>query len=215
MNELTLILADPHHLVRQGLCLLLDAESDFKVIGETGNGLEVIELVEKLRPHVLVLELMLPDLGGQEVIRRIRRQCPQAQVLVLSIYDDVALVREALRNGATGYVLKASHAAVLAQAIRAVARGQRYLSPPLPERLINAFVQQSEASAFDPYEDLSDREREVLQMVVQGQGSREIADKLGLSPRTVENHRASLMRKLNLTSLVELMRYAMRHDLVR
>lgn len=214
MNITTIVLADDHHIVRQGLRSLLEAEPDFSVVGETGDGLETAQLVERLQPHVLVLDLMMPGLSGLEVTRRVSRRSPQTRIVILSMHADEAHVLEALRVGAAAYVLKESTAAELVRAVREAAAGRRYLSPPLSERAIEAYVQKAESTALDPYERLTAREREVLHLVAEGHTNTQIADRLFISRRTVETHRANLMRKLDLQSQTDLISYALRRGIL-
>ena len=208
------MLADDHPVVRQGLRALLEAEQDFTIVGEAADGLEVAGLVERLRPNVLVLDLMLPGLGGIEVTRQICHRFPQTRVVILSMYANEAYVLEALRNGAAGYVIKEASAAQLVQAVREVSAGRRYLSPPLSENAIEAYLEKAQATPLDLYETLTTREREVVHLAATGNSNVEIADRLGISSRTAETHRANLMRKLGLHSQTELIRYAMRRGIL-
>jgi DNA-binding NarL/FixJ family response regulator len=210
----TIVLADDHHMVRQGIRALLDVESDFSIVGETGDGLEVVQLVERLRSNVLVLDLMMPGLNGLEITRQVKQRCPQTHVVILSMHTNEAYVMEALRNGAAGYVLNDASVSDLVQAIREVAAGRRYLSPPLSERAIDAYLQKAKADLLDPYEMLTTREREVLHLAAEGHTNAEMAARLFISPRTVETHRANLMRKLNLQTQTDLIRYALQRGVL-
>jgi DNA-binding NarL/FixJ family response regulator len=210
----TILLADDHPVVRQGLRTLLESEPNFSVVGEASDGLEVADLVERLKPQVAVVDVMMPGLNGLEVTRQIRRRAPQTRVVILSMYADEAYVLEALRNGAAGYVLKDSSAVDLVKAVREVATGRRFLSPPLSERAIEAYEQKASAASLDTYETLTTREREVLHLAAEGHSNHEIAARLKISPRTVETHRAHLMRKLGLKSQVDLIRYALRRKIL-
>jgi len=211
---ITIILADDHHVVRQGLRALLEAESDFSVVGEAGDGLEAIRLVEQLNPNVLVLDLMMPGLNGLEVARQLSKHSSQAHIVVLSMYSNEAYVLEALGNGASAYVLKDSSSADLVHAVREVAAGRRYLSPPLSDRAIEAYQEKAKAATLDKYETLTTREREVLQLAVEGHTSTEIAARLGISSRTAEAHRSNLMHKLGLHTQADLIRYALRRGII-
>ncbi len=211
---LTIMLADDHHVVRQGLQALLRAEQDFHLVGETANGLEVLRLVEKLRPHVLVLDLMMPGLGGLEITRRVAQRVPETRVVILSMHANEAYVVEAFRAGAIGYVLKGSTAVQLVRAIREAAAGRRFLSPPLSEDKLEDYLQTVESGPFDSYETLTSREREVLQLAAEGNSNAEIGHKLHISTRTVESHRASLMRKLDIHTQSELIRFALRKGIL-
>ncbi|MBL8797654.1 MAG: response regulator transcription factor [Planctomycetia bacterium] len=214
MTPITIILADDHQLVRQGLRALLAIEPDFQIVGEAADGLEVIALVEKLQPQVLVLDLMMPGLSGLEVTTQLSRKAPQTRIVMLSMHANEAYVLQALRNGAAGYVLKEAPAAVLTQAIREVAAGRRYLSAALSERAIEAYIQKAEATPLDLYDTLTAREREMLHLVAEGLSSGEIGRRLFLSPRTVETHRGSMMRKLGLHNQTDLIRYAMKRGIL-
>jgi DNA-binding NarL/FixJ family response regulator len=214
MSRTTIVLADDHVVVRQGLRALLEAEPDFAIVAEAADGLEVADLVERLKADVLVLDLMLPGLNGLEVTRQVQQRWPQTRIVILSMYANEAYVLEALRNGAAAYVLKEASAADLVHAIREVMAGRRYLSPPLSESAIELYVQKAKAAPRDAYEALTTREREVLQLAAEGQSNPEIADRLGISARTVETHRANLMHKLDLRSQTDLVRYALRRGIL-
>lgn len=210
----TIALAEDHHVVRQGFKLVLSAESDFKLVGEAADGLEAVALVEKNHPDVLLLDLMIPRLHGLEVARQVRKSSPQTKVIILSMHADEPYVMEALRNGASGYVLKDCTSADLVLAVRTVAAGRRYLSPILAERAITGYVEHPGESELDVYETLTNRERLVLQLAAEGKTSAEIATALFISPRTAETHRANLMRKLGLRSQTDLVRFAIRRGII-
>jgi DNA-binding NarL/FixJ family response regulator len=208
------VLADDHHLVRQGLRSLLQDESDLEVIGEARDGVEAVRLVEQLRPDVLVVDLMMPGLSGLEITREVAASWPETRTIVLSMHGSHHYVLEALRNGAAGYVLKEASADELIRAIREVAEGRRYLSAGLSERVIEAYVQKARTVGLDVYDTLTTREREVLHLAAEGLGNSEIGARLFISARTVETHRASLMRKLGLRSQTDLIRYALRRGIL-
>jgi DNA-binding NarL/FixJ family response regulator len=214
MRKMTIVLADDHHVVRQGLRSLLEAEPDCSIVGETGDGLEAVQLVERLQPDLLVLDLMMPSLNGLEVTRQVSQRSPRTRVVILSMHANEAHVLEALRAGAAAYVLKESTSAELVRAVREAFAGRRYLGTPLSERAIEAYVQKAESAALDPYEMLTAREREVLHLVVEGHTSAEIADRLFIGRRTVETHRANLMRKLGLRTHTDLIRYALQQGIL-
>jgi DNA-binding NarL/FixJ family response regulator len=211
--SIRLVLADDHLVVREGLRALLEAEPDFEVVGQTGNGSEVAALVDDVQPDVLVLDLMMPGIGGLDVIREITRRRPGTRIVVLSMHANEAYVLEALSHGAGAYVLKQSEAGELVRALREVAAGRRYLSPPLSDRALEAYLRQSE-SGVPERATLTPREREVLQLVAEGHTSPEIAERLFISPRTVETHRSNLMRKLGLRTPADVVRYAVRHGVL-
>jgi two-component system response regulator NreC len=212
VSQVTVVLVDDHPVVRQGLRALLETEPGFSVVGEAGNGLEAASLVERLKPTVLLLDLTLPELDGLETLRQVRQSSPQTRVIILSMHSTEAYVRAALRHGAAGYVLKDASAGDLIQAMREVCKGRRYLSPPLSERTIDAYLS---AAPPDAYDTLTNREREVLRLVAAGLTNAQIAAGFSISPRTVETHRANLMRKLELHSLADLTRYAMEHGILK
>jgi len=209
----TIVLADDHEIVRHGLRTLLSAEQDLRVVSEAGDGIEALRLVERLKPNILVLDLMMPGLDGLEVIRQLKKVSPRTRVVVLSMHKNEAYVWEALQNGATGYVLKESAASDLLKAVREALAGRRYLSQPLSEANIMAYLQKTTPGPFDLYETLTKREREILHLSAEGQSSAAIGARLSISPRTVEAHRANLMRKLGFHKQTELVRYALQRQL--
>lgn len=211
----TIVLADDHQVVRLGIRTLLEAEQDFSVIGEAADGLEADRIVESLKPEVLIIDLMMPGINGLEVTRHVSQRFPSTRVIVLSMHASESYVLEALRNGASAYVLKESSADDIVYAVREVLEGRRYLSPPLSERAIDMYIQQAdEEASLDPYEKLTGREREVLHLAAQGYHATDIAEKLSISPRTAEVHRSNLMRKLDLHSRTDLIRYALRRGII-
>ncbi|MCW5556535.1 MAG: response regulator transcription factor [Verrucomicrobiae bacterium] len=211
---ITVVLAEDHHIVRQGLKALLSGAKDFRLLGEAGDGLEAVALVARFKPNVLVLDLMIPRLHGLEVVRRVHEETPATHVIVLSAHADEHYVVEALRSGALGYVLKDCTTSNLVEAIQTVAAGKRYLSTVLAERAMEAFFQNPGQPGLDRYETLTDRERLILQLAAEGSSNPEIARKLFISPRTAESHRANLMRKLGLRSQTDLVRYAIRKQII-
>src|ERR1044072_1401766 len=213
-NQTTIVLADDHQVVRQGLKALLDAEPDFRVVGEAGDGLQAVRRVELVTPRVLVLDLMMPGLNGLDVIPQIKKCSPHTQIVVLSMYSNEAYVLEALSSGALAYVLKDSSSGDLVHAVREAAAGRRYLSPPLSDRAIEVYQQRAKATTLDRYETLTAREKEVLHLAAEGHTSVEIATRLGISGRTAETHRSNLMHKLDLHTQAELIRFALRRVFV-
>ena len=213
-GRIRLVLADDHHVVRQALRTLLESEPSFEVVGEAPDGLKAMELVARVEPDVLVADLMMPGLGGMEVTRQVVRRHPKIRVVILSMHMNEAHVLEALRCGAHGYVRKDATAADLIRAIRDVAAGHLYLSPPFSDQAIEAYRQRAADAEADPYDQLTAREREVLQLAAEGLGNIEMATRLGISPRTVETHRAHVMRKLGLRGLTDVVRYALRRGLL-
>jgi len=215
-KAITIVLADRHELVRQGLRNLLEAEPAFAVVGEAADRQTALELVNRWRPKVLIVDFPLPGANGADLIQDVVRHFPQTQVLVLSAQADEAYVVESLKRGAMGYTLKQAGIDVLVEALHEVAAGRRYLSPTLSERAIEAYasVQQDQDLDLDTHGSLTGREREVLQLVASGMTSTQIAEKLSISPRTAETHRANMMRKLGLRNQAELIRYAIQHHIV-
>ena len=211
---ISIVLGDDHPVVRRGLQALLESCPGLSIVGEGGDGPETVHLVESLKPDVLVLDLMMPGLSGLEVLRIVRDRSPQTRVVILSIHSSNAFVAEALRNGAIGYVLKDSSNESLVDAVRAAAAGNRFLSPPVTEIAINAYIQQAKAGPLDAHEMLTSRERGVLQLIAEGRTNREIGACLHISGRTVENHRARLMRKLGLRNQADLVRHALSHGMI-
>ena len=179
---INIILADDHQVVRKGLKALLSTESDFNIVGEAGDGLEAIRLVDRLQPHVLVLDLMMAGINGLEVTRQLARKYPGTGIVILSMHSNEAYVLEALRSGARAYILKESSADELILAIREVSSGRRFLSSSLSERAIQAYTQKAEVDSADPFAQLTTREREILQMAAQGYTNSEIASRLFISP---------------------------------
>jgi DNA-binding NarL/FixJ family response regulator len=208
------VLVDDHHVVREGLKALVNQEPDMTVIGTADNGIEAIKIVKELLPNVLVIDLMMPGINGIEVTRQISKLSPDTNVVILSMFGNESYVIEALRAGAKAYVLKESTANELVTAIRQVNSKQRYLSKTLSEKAIEAYISTSMDNMVDPYEKLTTREREIMQLTVQGFTSAKIATKLYISRRTVEIHRTNLMHKLGLSNQTELIRFAIQRGML-
>lgn len=204
------LLADDHSVVRSGFRMLLSAQPDLEVVGEASNGREAIQLAASLQPDVIVMDVTMPELNGIEATRRVAQDVPKARVIALSMHKDAVYVREILRAGARGYLLKDSEEADLIAAVRAVARGDGYLSPGVSDAVLSDYRKH----VTDPIDLLSTREREVLQMIAEGRTNKEIATSLNLSVYTVEAHRGRIMEKLNLHSTGELVRFAVRNGLI-
>ncbi|MCA1672403.1 MAG: response regulator transcription factor [Actinobacteria bacterium] len=210
---LRLVLADDHPVVREGLRALLDSEPDFEVVGQADNGEDVAALVDHLHPDVVVLDLMMGGTSGLDVTRELAERSPATRVLILSMHKSEAYVLAALRSGASGYALKQAEAAELGRGIREVAAGRRYLSPPLSERALEAYSRLAGEPA-DPYDTLTHREQQVLQLVSEGLTNADVGERLYISTRTVETHRAHAMKKLGLRNPVDLALYAVRRGIV-
>lgn len=214
-DRLRVVLVDDHELVRQGVSALLKPEADVEVVGEAGDGLAGLELVERVRPDVVVADLMLPGLGGLELTRQVVRRSPGTKVVVLSMHGAEPLVLEALERGASAYVLKDAGIAELLRAIREAASGRRYLSPPLSDRAVTAYLRRRDhGEPEDPYETLTPRERQVLHLAAEGLPNSAVARRLGISARTAETHRARVLHKLALRNQTELVRWAIGRGII-
>jgi two-component system response regulator NreC len=205
-----IVLADDHALVRQGFRMILEAQPDMEIVGQAGNGREAVELAEKLHPDVVVMDVAMPELNGTEATRRLAASTPRTRVLALSMHKDSVYVREILRAGARGYLLKDSGDTDLVAAVRAVAKGEGYISPAVSDAVLSDYRKH----VTDPLDLLTGREREVLQSIAEGKTNKEIATALNLSVYTVEAHRGRIMEKLNLHSTGELVRFALRNGLI-
>jgi two-component system response regulator NreC len=210
MPRTRILLADDHAVVRQGFKMILGAQTDMEIVGEAANGREAVELAEKLKPDIVVMDVAMPELNGIEATRRLLASTPHARVIALSMHKDSVYVREILRAGARGYLLKDSGAEDLVRAIRAVAGGESWLSPAVS----NAVLDDYRRHVTNPIDLLTSREREVLQMLAEGKTNKEIAVVLNLSVYTVDAHRGRIMEKLNLHSINELVRFALRNGLI-
>jgi len=210
----TVLLADDHPIVRHGLRHLLEGEPELRIVGEASDGLQAVQLAEKFKPNVLIVDIMMPDLNGLEVLRQVKERSPATCSIVLSMQSADVYVVEALKAGALGYVLKETGPSELLNALRQVLRGQRYLSPRISERLIDVLIQTTEKAPADPYQTLTNREREILQMASAGLSASEIAKRLSISPRTAELHRGRMMNKLGLHNQTELIRYALKRGIL-
>lgn len=210
----TALIADDHEIVRRGLRGILETEGACRVIGEASDGLAAAQLVEKHRPHVLILDLNMPRLHGMEVLRQARQTSPHTRVIVLSMHNDEPYVIEALRAGAMAYLLKGSESHEIVHSLREVLAGRRFLSATLSEWAIAALVARP-ADASEPLNALTPRERMVVQLAAEGHSNAEIAEKLFISPRTAETHRTNLLRKLGLQTQTDLVRFAIRKGLIQ
>lgn len=207
------LIADDHTLVRTGLRALLLSEPTLQLVGEATGGYEAIKMVADLRPDVLVLDLSMPDLDGIAVTRQLKPSYPDLKILILTLHEDEALLREAIKSGASGYILKRAAEAELISAIQIVMRGDMYVDPSMLRSLIEEKPSPTNAR-HESVEPLTPRETEVLKLIVQGYTNRQVGEELNISIRTVEGHRANLSGKLGLRSRVELVRYAREHGLL-
>ena len=217
MTPIRVLLAEDHNVVRDGLRLLLDAQADIEVIAEATTGREAIVLSREDCPDVVVLDISMPDLDGIQATKLIRVECPQTQVLILTMHESDAYFFRALQAGAAGYVLKKAASEDLINAVRAVARGEAFFYPSLARKLLDDYLgHRGSAPPVGPpgYEELSDREREIMFLLVRGLSNQEIAEKLVISPSTVQTHRTRVLQKLGLETTVDLVRYAVRHGLI-
>ena len=209
-EKIHILLADDHAVVRQGFKMILAAQPDMEIVGEAGNGREALDLASQLQPDVIVMDVAMPELNGIEATRRVADVSPRSRVLALSMHKDSVYVREILRAGARGYLLKDAISSDLLAAVRAIARGEGYLSPGVSDAVLNDYRRH----VTDPIDLLTSREREVLQMIAEGKTNKDIATVLNLSVYTVDAHRGRIMEKLNVHSVTDLVRFAVRCGLV-
>lgn len=214
MTRIRILLADDHAIIREGLRAILLETGDIEVVGQAAEGLEAIRLAQELKPDVVVMDIAMPRLNGLEATRRILKACPEVRVLVLSQYERKDYVLEAIAAGAAGYLLKRDAGAELAEAIRAVRRWGAVLHPLAARVLIDAHLQCKCQKKADSFEGLTDREREILILVAEGCTNQQIAEMLHVSPKTVDAHRTSLMSKLDLHDRTEVVKYALRRQLI-
>jgi DNA-binding NarL/FixJ family response regulator len=215
MGNLRILLADDHTVVRQGLRKVLEERPEWQVVAEAGDGREAVRLAEQHKPDVAVIDVAMPLLNGIETTRQITKRTPKVRILVLSMHSDEAYVTQMLNAGATGYLLKDSADVDLVQAVAAVAQGKAFFSPPIARLMLDDYVLQRREGVLDRYETLSEREREIFQLVAEGKTNKEIAGLLFISPSTVETHRAHIMEKLDLHSAAEIVLYAVRRGVIR
>ncbi len=211
--NIKILLADDHKIVRQGLRSLIESQSDMEVVGEAEDGRTTIRLVEELSPHVVIMDIAMPDLNGIEATHKIVGNEPRVKVIALSMYLDRRFVNEMLRAGATGYLLKDCAFDELVHAVRTVVANRIYLSPRVTEVVVQHYIQYSEIAESSAFSLLTAKEREVLQLVAGGRSTQEIARQLWVSVKTVETHRRQVMRKLNIHNVAELTKYAIREGL--
>ncbi len=214
-GEIRVLLADDHTVVRTGLRLIIDPQADMTVIGEAKDGLEAIQKVQEVKPDVIVMDISMPNLGGLEASRRIKREFPEAHVLMLTMHDNEQFFFQALQAGADGYVTKAAPEWELLAAIRSVNQGNCYLNSNVTKLLVGDYLQRlRRGDRMQPYDLLTDREREILHLVAAGHSNRGIAEMLSISEHTVHNHRAHLMEKLGVHNRLELLKYAINQGII-
>jgi two-component system response regulator NreC len=209
-RKIRILLADDHAIVRQGFKLILNQQPDMEVIGEAGDGADAVRLTLELKPHLVIMDIAMPRVNGVEATRRIIENCPECRILILSMHKDAVYVRETLRAGAKGYLLKEGIDHDLLRAVRAVVEGNGFLSPEISATVLDDYQQTK-----DPFDQLTAREREVLQMLAEGKVAKEIATALDISVYTVDAHRGRIMKKLALHSSTEIVRFAMRKGLIQ
>jgi len=217
MKLIRVLLAEDHVVVREGLRLLLNAQPDIRVVGEAANGRQAVALAREVCADVAVLDISMPDLDGLQAATLIRKECPQTQVLILTMHESDTYFFRALEAGAAGYVLKKAASEDLIKAVRAVAQGEAFFYPSMARKLLDDYLRRgkSEPPVGPPgYEELSEREREVMFLLVRGLSNQEIAEKLFISPSTVQTHRTHILQKLGLETTIDLVRYAIRHGLI-
>ncbi|MBI5030941.1 MAG: response regulator transcription factor [Chloroflexi bacterium] len=214
MSSITVFVADDHGVMRDGLRLLLETQDDIKVVGTASNGRKAVASITELRPDIAILDITMPELNGIEAAWQVRQTCPSTQVIILSVHSTDALISRAFQAGVRGYILKDSAGAEVINAVRTVATGHRYLSVAISDKVIESFQNtlQTEESK-DGLSKLSPREREILQLVVEGKTSREIGKILSISSKTVDTYRSHLMEKLNLSDVPSLVKFALQHGL--
>lgn len=212
--QTTIVLADDHQIFRQGLRSLIEKEPDFTIVGEAGDGLDALEMVRRLKPDVVVIDVMMPGLNGLEVARQIRKGNASTKIAVLSMFADESYVLRGMRNGASAYVLKCAAFEDLVRAIREIIAGRTYLTAPLSAPATMASAKSASATNADKCELLTDREMQVLQLAAEGLTSAQIADRLGMSRRTAETHRANFSKKLGFHSHVDMVVFALRQGLI-
>jgi DNA-binding NarL/FixJ family response regulator len=213
MSKITVLVADDHTIVRKGICSLIDGKADIQVIGEAEDGRDAIEKAEALAPDVVLMDITMPHLNGLEATRQIKKMFPQIKILALTMYTNEYIL-QILQAGASGYVVKQAAPAELLSAIQAVYRGDSFLSPSISKTIIDEYIKHTTPQNPVEQEKLTDREREVLQLIAEGYSNREIADKLNLSVKTVGVHRTNIMEKLEVHNVTDLVKYALRKGII-
>jgi DNA-binding NarL/FixJ family response regulator len=215
MQRIRVLVVDDHTIVRDGVCALLALVGDIQVVGEAANGSEALKVIGKLEPDVVLMDMAMPVMGGLEATRRIRKEFPRTRVLVLTQYDDKEYVFPVIESGASGFISKTAASSELAVGIRSVYQGDSYLSPSVARLLVEDFQQEAGGRARqDPYEQLTDRERDILKLLVEGYTTQEVADTLEIAPKTVEGHKTNLMSKLGIHNRIDLVKYALRKGII-
>lgn len=214
MGKVRVLIADDHAVLRSGLRLLLELQGEFEVVGEAENGEQVLKQIHHLSPDIVLMDLAMPGMDGLTAMRRIHVDYPKVKVLVLTQHDDRAYLLPVLQAGAAGYVLKSMNADGLIAALRTVSQGKVFLDPAVAGTVIEGYREQVSSKMFDPYDSMTEREKEVLRLTASGYSSREIAERLLLSPKTIDSYKDRLMTKLGLNSRPELVEYALKRGLL-
>lgn len=215
MKQTEVLLVDDHEIVRAGLRSLLEGQEHIEIVGEASSGAEAVELAIQLKPDIVLMDVSMPDMDGVEATRKIKRRAPEINVLALTVHEEEAYFFEMLTAGASGYVPKRASPQILLTAIKIVARGEVFLHPAVAGALVQEYVQEGRSNARKRvYDGLTPRQQEVLTLIAEGLSNHEIANELDISVRTVERHRENIMKRLNLHSRVELVKYALRKGLV-
>jgi len=215
MAKIKVLLADDHAIVREGVRLILAKESDIEVVGEAQDGAQALEMVERLKPAVVVIDISMPGMGGIEATQQTKARHPDINILALTMHEDESYVFKLLHAGASGYVLKRAAARDLVEAVRAAARGEAFLYPSVARKVVEDYLKRVETGeGRERYDGLTEREREILTLIAQGLSNQQIAEKLYISIKTVQTHRAHVLEKLGLHDRTELVRYAIRKGLI-
>jgi len=215
MQKIKVLVVDDHTIVRDGICALLALAGDIEVVGEATNGAEAINKIRDLHPDVVLMDIAMPIMGGLEATRRIFKEFPRTKVLVLTQYDDKEYFFPVIESGASGFISKAAASSELPQGIRSVYRGDSYLSPSVTKLMVENYQHTSgERTPQDPYNQLTQRERDIFKLLAEGHSTQEIAEMLVITPKTVEGHKTNLMAKLGVHNRVELVKYALRKGII-
>ena len=214
METIKVLLVDDHTIVRQGIRALLESVPDIQIIGEAEDGKAAVEMAEKLRPNIILVDISLPMLNGLEVTRRVRKKVPECKVLVLTMHENEMYVSQILRTGASGYLVKKTAVSELIMAIRSVHQGKAYFSPSISKIVLNDYLRKESKGDGPSTELLSNREREILQLLAEGYSNKEIAVILNLSVKTVSNHRNRIMQKLDIHDITSLVKYALKQGFI-
>jgi DNA-binding NarL/FixJ family response regulator len=214
VSRITVLVAEDHTIVRKGICSLIDGKADIQVVGEAEDGREAIEKAEALTPDVVLMDITMPHLNGLEATRQIKKRCPQVKILALTMYTNEEYILQIIQAGASGYVIKQAAPAEMISAIHAVYRGDTFLSPSVSKVIIDEYMKHRASSTSARYDELTDREREVLQLLAEGHSNRSIAEELNISIKTVGVHRTSIMKKLKCQSVSDLVKYALRKGII-